>query len=277
MNVIGLGRAGCQVAQKFEKHDQYSVICVDTENAGYGTFLPVEVENSHEDYEKNYKSLNLGQLRGETTLVLSGAGQISGCALRLLEEMQAGAVSVIYIKADESLLSDAGATRDKIVFGVLQNYARSNKIKAIYVISNKNVESIIGDVSIMNYWDEVNNVISSTYHMINVFDNTEPLLKNASFPKPTSKIGTFGVVNFDTQSEKLFYDLKFPRSKNYFYGVNKETLEGDKKVLHKIRSFVESKNDDKCESGFSIYSTDYDNNYVYSLQLASYVQEENSE
>ena len=277
MNIIGLGRPGCQIAQKFEKHDQYSVICIDTENAGYGTFLPIEVQNSHEDYEKNYKSLNLGLLRGETTLILSGAGQISGCALRLLEELQSASVSIIYIKADESLLSGPSATRDKIVFGVMQNYARSNKIKVIYAVSNKNIESIIGDVSIMNYWDEINNVISSTYHMINVFENTEPLLKNSPASRQTSKIGTFGVVNFDTQNEKLFYDLKFPRSKNYFYGVNRETLEGDKRVLHKIRSFIESKNDDKCQSGFSIYSTDYDNNYVYSLQLASYIQEENSE
>ena len=162
-------------------------------------------------------------------------------------------------------------------FGILQNYARSNKLKKIYVVSNKSVESVVGDVSIINYWDEINNIISSTCHMVNVFENTEPLLTNSSTSKQTVKIGTFGVVNFETEKEKLFYDLRFPRLKNYFYGVNKEALEGDKKILHKIRTFVESKSTDACDSGFLIYSTDYDDNYVYSVHLASFIQEQDTE
>ena len=274
MNIIGLGRAGCEVARKFENYGQYKIFYADTENRQYSTFLSVKVQNSHEEYEKNYKKLSLSSCEGKTTLILSGAGKISGCTLRLLEQIRHLPLEVIYIKSDESTLSGEAKIRDRIVFGILQQYARSNKLNKLYVISNRSVESIAGDVSIMNYWDEINNVISSTYHMINVFENTEPLLTSSSILKETAKIGTFGVVGFKTEKERLFYDLKFARIKNYFYGVNKEALENDKEILHRIRTFVESKKDDKSDVGFSIFSTDYEDNYVYSAHFASFVQEQ---
>ena len=88
MNIIGLGRAGCEIARKFENYEQYKIFYVDSENKGYPTFLSVEVQNSHEEYEKKYKKLNLNKCQGKTTFILSGAGKISGCALRLLEQIQ---------------------------------------------------------------------------------------------------------------------------------------------------------------------------------------------
>ena len=277
MNIIGLGKAGCQIAKNFEIYKQYSIFCIDTENAGYPTFLPVKVQNSHEDYEKNYKTLNLGKCKGKTTLILSGGGKISGCALRLLEQLQQCTVDIIYVKPDELVMTEITQARDNVVFGVLQEYSRSNKINKFFIVSNKCIESITGGVSIKNYWEEINSVISSTYHMINVFQNTEPLLATSVAMKPTVKIGTFGVVNFETESEKLFYDLQHPRLKKYFYGINNEALDTDKEILHKIRSFAESKKEEKTEVGFSIYPTDYDNSYVYSTHFATLVQEQDLE
>ena len=274
MNIIGLGRAGCQIAKGFEKYEQYKVFCIDVENKAYPTFLSVVTQNSHEDYEKKYKKLNLSKCKGETTLILSGSGKISGCVLRLLEQLQKLPIKIIYIKSDETAMSELTKTRDKIVFGVLQEYARSNMLEKIYLISNKNVESIVGDVTIKNYWDEINSAISSTYHMINVFEKTEPLLVNHHNTKETTKVGTFGVVNFETGKEKTFYDLQFPRIKNYFYGISKETMD-DKKILNKIRSFINSKKEEKLDVGFSISPTDYDDNYIYSIHYASFVQEQN--
>lgn len=277
MNIIGLGRAGCQIAKNFKIYKQYNIFCIDTENAGYPTFLPVKAQNTHEDYEKNYKALNLEKCKGETTLVVGGGGKISGCTLRLLEQLEKCSVNIIYIKPDESVMSEATKIRDRIVFGVLQEYARSNKINKFFIVSNKCVESITGGVSIKSYWEEINNVISSTYHMINVFQNTEPLLATSVVAKPTVKIGTFGVVNFETEGEKLFYDLQHPRLKKYFYGINNETLDTDKEILHRIRSFTDSKKEEKADVGFSIYPTDYDNSYVYSMHYATLVQEQNLE
>jgi len=274
MNIIGLGNAGCQIAKNFENYEQYKVFYIDTENKAYPTFLSVEAQNSHEDYEKKYKKLNLNKCKDETTLILAGSGKISGCVLRLLEQLQKLPVKLIYIKSDETSTTELTKIRDKIVFGILQEYARSNMIEKIYLVSNKNVESIVGDVTIKNYWNEINNVISSTYHMINVFEKTEPILVNHPSMKETIKVGTFGVVNYKTGKERMFYDLQFPRIKKYFYGINKETM-NNKKILNKIRSFVDSKKEEKLDVGFSIYPTDYDDNYIYSAHYASYIQEQN--
>jgi len=216
----------------------------------------------------------LSECKGETTLILSGAGKISGCVLRLLEQLHKSPIKIIYIKSDETAISEIAGTRDKIVLGILQEYVRSNMLEKMYIISNKNVESIVGDVTIKNYWGEINNVISSTYHMVNVFEKTEPLLANHSSTRETARIGTLGVVNFKTGKEKVFYDLKFPRIKNYFYGINKETM-NNKKILNKVHNFVDSKKEDKLDIGFSIYPTDYDDNYIYSTHYASYIQEQN--
>jgi len=276
MNIVGLGNAGCQIAKNFENYEQYKVFYIDVENKAYPTFLPVEIQNSHEDYEKKYKKLNLNNCKGETTLILGGSGKISGCVLRLLEQLQKSPIKIIYIKSDETTMSELTKTRDKIVFGVLQEYARSNILEKVYLVSNKSVESIVGDVTIKDYWDEINNIISSTYHMINVFEKTEPLLVNYPNMKETIKVGTFGVVNFETGKERTFYDLQFPRIKKYFYGINKETM-NDKKILSKIRDFANSKREEKLDVGFSIYPTDYDDNYIYSVHYASYIQEQNSD
>ena len=59
MNIVGLGNAGCQIAKNFKNYEQYQVFCIDVENKGYPTFLSLEYQNSHEDYEKNYKKLKL--------------------------------------------------------------------------------------------------------------------------------------------------------------------------------------------------------------------------
>ena len=275
MNILGLGNAGCQLARNFEKYDQYKVICIDVENKGYTTFLPVEKQNSHEGYEKNYKKLKLADCVGPTTVILSGSGDISGCILRILEQIKKNPINIIYIKADEADTFQLSRQKDKITFGVLQEYARSTLLENFYIISNKSVEHVLNGVSLKNYWQDINNIISSTFHMINVFGNTEPILTNSSPIIKSIRIGTFGVVNFETNKEKLFYDLKYPRVKKYFYGINEETMTNDKDILNKIRNFTEKQTDAQIDVGYSIYPTSYDQNYVYAVHYASFIQEQN--
>ena len=88
MNIVGLGNAGCQITSKFENLPQYNTFCIDTQNKGYSTYIEVQSQNSHEDYEKNYQELNLKNITGPTTLILCGSGDISGMVLRLLEQIK---------------------------------------------------------------------------------------------------------------------------------------------------------------------------------------------
>ena len=52
-------------------------------------------------------------------------------------------------------------------------------------------------------------------------------------------------------------------------------MQNEKDLLHKIREFVKEKTDEDTHCSFSIYSTGYEHNYVYSIHYASMIQEEN--
>jgi len=277
MNIVGLGNAGCQIAKAFENYGQYKIFCVDVEDKGYTTFLQVEHQKTHEDYEKNYKNLKFSKCEGEITVILCGAGDISGCALRLLQQLKDNSITVIYIKPDLRNSSPDQRLKDRATFGILQHYARSTLIKKMYVVSNHLVEEALESISIKSYWTDINNIISSTYHMLNVFNNTEPLLTTPAICPATARIGTFGVVNYETGEEKMFYDLQFPRLKTYFYGINDTTLEKDREILHKIRDFVNQKSEKNIATNFSIFSTSYEHNYIYSTHDASFIQDQKIE
>ena len=275
MNVIGLGAAGCKIVDKLQNYAQYERFYIDTENNDYDNFYRIQEQLSHQEYEKNYKKINLKKCKGETYVVLSGSGNISGCVLRLLEQLKDNSLNVIYIKSDESPMGEDKSRKHKIVSQVLQQYARSGKLERIYLISNKMIESIIGELSIKNYWGQINTVIANTFHMCNIFANTEPLLQNLISTPDSARISTFGVVNYQTGDEKLFYDLKYPRAISYYYNLNDNTLENENDTLTKIRDFVESKTEEKISVGFSIYPTEYKENYIYCRHDASLIQEQN--
>ena len=274
MNIVGLGNAGCQIAKNFEQYGQYKTFCIDTENKDYKNYVSIKPQTRHEEYEKNYKRLALARCKGNTIFIMSGVGDVSGAALRILDQLKSNKIDIVYIKPDVTQLSEQQVLKETLCFGVLQQYTRSALFNSMFIISNVSVEQVLGSVSLKNYWRDINNVISSTIHMSNVFKHTEPLLTTMSRKRETVRIGTFGVVNSETGKEKLFYDIQNTRLKNYFYGLSEKTLDEDKNVLSDIRSFVEENKEDRLDVGFSIFSTSYEKDYVYSQHFASFIQEE---
>jgi hypothetical protein len=278
MNILGVGQAGVAIAEQFENFPQYNVYFIDVENKkNHKNFFKIKEQESHEDYEENYRSPALKKIKGDVTIVLCGAGKISGIILRLIKQLGNRKISVLYVKPDLSTCTEKQTLRHRLVFGVLQQYVRSNLISNIFLVSNSLVEAALDEISIASYWQDLNNIISSTYHMINVFENTEPILSNLTDPGKTSKIVSLGVMGFETFNEKIFYELEKPRLKKYFFGVTEKTLNEEKALLHKIRNYVKEKSEqeEKCDSCFAIYSTQYEQNYVYCCSYASKIQEEN--
>ena len=275
MNLVGIGAAGCRIVDSFSVYPQYKRHYVDSDASNRENFFYIRPQASHEEYEAQYESLDFSHVSGNVTVVLAGCGKISGVSLKLLQDLSHCDVTLLYIKADLVSADETAVTREKIVFGVLQEYVRSGLLDRMYIVKNSLVESVLGSVSIANYWQEINQVISSTYHMLNVFENTEPLLSTVTDDKDTIKICTMGVVAFSSFDEKTFYDLENTRSKKYFFGISQKTLDEEKDLLHKIRSYVADKAGEKCRSCFAIHSTDYEQNYIYVSHHASYVQEQN--
>lgn len=276
MNVVGLGNAGCNIAESFSRFPQYEVILLDSEKRKGNSKL-IKKQKSHEDYEANCPSLKafFKKTSGPYLFVVCGSGKISGASLRVLQDINSKDISVLYVKPDLSLLSEVEKKRERVVFHVLQQYCRSGLLTDMCVVHNKNLEDILQNVPVIGYYDKLNDLVINTYHMIKVLENSRPEMSNFSDLVETARIWTMGLVNFETGEEKLFYDLTFSREMLYYYSIQKDQLEKDSDLVKKINQFMKVKDDEKLHKSFGIYSNKYDQNYVYCKAAASFIQEEN--
>ena len=133
MNIIGLGSAGCNIADEFEKYPQYKIFKIDVDIQGDNCYNVVNGLKSAEDYE-NYdfpkiKTFFKKLKKDESMFILGGSGKISCASLRILENIKKHTVSIIYIRPDLDLLTEMQLLREKVVFNVLQEYARSGVFK----------------------------------------------------------------------------------------------------------------------------------------------------
>ena len=212
-------------------------------------------------------------IQGETLLVVGGGGKISGACLRILEQIK-GPTSVLYVQPDKELLSRQAALREKVTFFVLQEYARSGLLHRFYAVSNVSLEEVIGDLSLLNFYEQLNELLVSTIHMTNVFKNTQPLIHTFSPSHDAARLSTFGIANTSDSTEKMFFPLEMPREKMYYYAINKEFLETEKGLHRKIVSQLKDRREEEgpMEVSYGIYPTDYPDNYVYTIHNSSLIQ-----
>ena len=273
--VIGLGSAGCKIAKYFSVYSQYEILSIDTGNNDYENFVEYPKFDNHEFYDNHEPNLEISSGDGNVLFITCGAGKISGASLRILEELEGNNITVLYIKPDLDMLTEEAKKTERITFQVLQQYARSDLLERVVVVDNSMVEKIIPEVPLNMYWNSINETIASTFHMINVFSNTQPEITTFSTIPETARIQTIGFSDLEKDSDVLFYSLQNQREKLYYYAINEDTLENEPGLYKKITKQVKMKKSKNLRTSFSVYSTKYDLNYVYVLCAASSIQEEN--
>jgi len=271
MKVVGLGKAGCQIAKVFSKFPPYEAYGIDVQK---DADITIKKRKTHEEYEKHFPSLKKKlKFSGEDVLVvMGGSGTISGAALRLLEQLQSNQLTVLYIQPDLDLASETQKMQERIVKNVLQEYARSGMIECVILVDNLLIERGIGEVPIMGYFDVVNQALVNTLHMINVFKNSEPIIGNFIVPSELSRIATVGVLDVEEEEEKWFYDLTNARDVVYYYGINETDLREDTTLFQKITSYVKSKLNEGVNISYGVFKTTYDQKYCYCIKYSSMVQ-----
>tara|TARA_R110002072_G_scaffold275559_1_gene436662 strand:+ start:5909 stop:6745 length:837 start_codon:yes stop_codon:yes gene_type:complete len=277
MNIIGLGKAGCNIADTFAKYPQYKIYKIDVGLEGKSCFN-VKEQKGPEEYETNtpsFKTFFRG-LKGESLFVVGGAGDISGMCLRILEQIRdKSKVVVLYIKPDIFMLNQAKTKHEKVTYNVLQHYARSAAVNAVLLISNPQLESILGEVPIIGYHNRLNELLVSTVHMINVFKNSEPVMGGLTSisEESTRRIYTVGIFDIEKGEEKLFFPLDKVRNRGYIYSISKGKLQTENDLRKVIRDQMEEKSQDKnVKISFGIFPTDYDNDYGYLLAHSPNIQ-----
>ena len=271
MIIIGLGTAGCNIANAFSKFSQYETYGIDSSKTAD---ITIKKRTSHEDYEEHFPNLKrkLKFKDEDIIIIIGGSGKISGAALRLLEQLKDNRLSVLYIQPDLELGSELQKMQEKIVRNILQEYARSGLLERIYLVNNQLVEHGIGEVAILGYYDVLNQAIVNTLHMINVFENSPPVIGNFITPSNLSRIATIGILDIEEEKEKWFYDLTQSRDVVYYYGINEEELEADGTLFGKITSYVKSQVDDGLNVSYGVFKTSYEQKYCYCIKYSSMIQ-----
>ena len=148
INIIGLGEMGCDLADEFAKHNTYEIYKI-------GIGLPktkrprgLKKEKTPEKYEANCPAMKhfFKDLTGRSSLLGNGGEQTALASLRGLEHTRLGSTTGVYIQPDMSALNEETKKSEKVVFNVLQEYARSGAISKILLFNISKVEEAMGDV-----------------------------------------------------------------------------------------------------------------------------------
>jgi len=276
--IIGLGKAGCNIADQFAQHQQYKIYKIDTGLKKEPRCYNFPEYDHPEKYEENCPSLKgfFKNVKG-SVLFITSCGFISASSLKILEQIKHKCqISILYIRPNRTLLPELKVLNDNVIFHVLQEYTRSAVFERIYLVDNTQVSKIIGDVPLREHFNKLNELIVYTIHMMNVFNHSEAEDTTFAPPTQTARISTFSLLNYETGEEKPFFDLDIPREKRYYYGVPEKMLQTDVALLKKIgEQLKEQKQYDKMMMSYAVFSTEYENVYAFSLLNSSVVQNDN--
>ena len=269
MNVVGLGNAGRKIAKYFENYPQYNVFYVDAGLGKSGRSYGLTERASHEEYDKKQirmtKFVDQMPDTGECLFIMAGSGDVSGASLQILKFLKKRfEVDVLYVKPDHELLGKTAYLQDKICYRILQAYARSGVLRSMCLVSNPHVEEILeNSLTASNYYDKINELIGYTFHMLNVFKRTTPVLDNKIENPEHTRVYSIGMVDFETGEEKSFFPIDKETNRCYYYAVNDEILEEDYKILKKVNKQVKEKMKDLQGASYQIHSTKYETNFAF--------------
>ena len=145
--IIGLGKAGCAIADKFAQYPQYKIFKIDSENIDIkdkGSFL-LQRCNHPEEYEGSAPSLKefFHGASKDILFVLCGSGHVSGATLQVLRHLTSKNINILYIKPELQFLAETNLLQEKLVRNVLQEYTRSGLFKRLYIIDNTEIEKVL--------------------------------------------------------------------------------------------------------------------------------------
>ena len=259
ITVVGLGSAGCNIATQFEQYTQYNVFKISRDSSHDRNHYKLSITADPERAEKECPNLSEFFKTIDDHVFFFCSELSSNVSLALLEQIKDKKIDVYYIKPDISLLTGIPKMQENVVFGVLQEYARSGLFNSITLISNPAIEEAIGEVPISRYYEVINSTISSTIHYINYFKNTKPIIGQAEQPAEIQRIRTIGSIHGDNFDEKSFFSLDIPREQCYYIAINKEKLETDGSLHKKITTSMKEKtNNGEIKVSYAIYETDYE-------------------
>ena len=262
ISIVGLGNAASSIAEKFRETKNYNVYVMNSNvkrNSKY-KFKLKEYETS-EQYEENIPNVKkfFSEIDEHVQFFVVGSSFSSNYSLGILEQLKDKKVEVYYIQPDTELMTGVPKLLDKVVFSILQEYARSGLLRSFTSISNVLIEKSIGNLPIKAYYDKINDSIFSTIHYVNYFNHAEPEIGMTSKPLDINRIRALGLLDVKNLEEKWFYELDIERDVCYYLCINKEKLEKEGGLHKKIVDMLKKKPRNAFRKiSYAIYETEYE-------------------
>lgn len=279
MNIIGLGKAGCKIAELFKEYPQYNVFLLDSDDKykRKKNCFYIPLQQSAELYDAN--PIDLTKLvealdeDEEVYFIVCGSGKISACSLWILKELREKEIKIIYIKPDTSTLDNKSILRNRAHSHILQEYTRSGVFEKMFILDNDKLSDIIGKTSILNFYPKINQLVATAIHWFNIYDNSDPVFDTFREKYISSRISTFSVVNINNSQVLDCYDIKNYNQIEYFFGVNRIRIEQDEELLDKLTEISSSDSEEKSVS-YGVFPTDMEEGFSFAIKSSSQIQNE---
>lgn len=266
-NILALGNAACNIVNSLEQFESYDIYRIQNEGEkSKNTYIIPELETA-EEYE-NLKILSkvsfLKNIKDNVTFFVCGASKTSAFSLKLLESLHKRKVKikVVYFQADMEFAGEDQIKQEKVVRNVLQEYARSGLFEEIMLASNKTLENFVDTINVFEYYKQINDIFCSSFHMIEVFKNTKPVMSTFSKLRESCRIKTIGVSTLSCE-DRMFFPFNQEVEVLYYLGVNEEKLRTQGNFFRELTENIRGRMTDETKAYFGIYPTQYENDYIY--------------
>ena len=261
ISIVGIGNAASKIADKFKQTKNYNVYVLNSKVSRNSKYkFKLKAYDTPEQYEKKVPKLDkfFSELDPEVQVFIMGSSFSSIYSLGILEQIKDKKVHVFYIQPDGELMTGIPKLLDRMVFGVLQEYARSGLLASFTPLSNVLIEKSLGNLPIKTYYDKLNDSIFSTVHYINYFSHAEPEIGMVSRPLDISRIRAYGILNPTNLQEKWLYELDMDRDICYYLCINQERLENEGGLHKKIVDMLKEKPRNAFRKiSYAIYETEH--------------------
>ena len=261
ISIVGLGNAASKIAEKFKQTKNYNVYFLNSSierNSKYK--FKLKSYEAAEEYEENIPNVKkfFSNVDEYVQFFVVGSSFSSNYSLGILEQLKGKKVDVFYIQPDAELMTGIPKLLDKVVFSVLQEYARSGLLNSFTPISNVMIEKSIGNIPIKTYYDKINDSIFSTVHYINYFTHAEPEIGMTAKPLDINRIRTYGILDVKNLEEKWLYELDMERDLCYYLCINKDRLEKEGGLHKRIVDMLKEKPKNAFRKiSYAIYETEH--------------------
>ena len=276
ISIIGIGTGASKIASNFASVSNYEVYQLnDKVEKNTEAEFRIDSYSTPEEYENNIPDLSnfFADIRTRVQVFVVGSTMSSNYVLGILQQIRDKEIDLFYIQPDVELPSDVPKVLESLTFGILQEYARSGAFRTITLLSNLNLEKVLGDLPIKTYYEELNKSVFSTVHHLNYFEFSDPEIGQVAKPSEINRIRTIALLNMKDLEEKWLFDLDPAREMCYYMCINSEKLATEGGLHKRLVDILKKKPKNAFRKiSYAIYETDHAD-FGFTLAHTNVVQE----